>query len=498
MHPALLIAEVFEVILEHCSDWRRGEYQRTLGQLARSCKAWKDPSLDRLWGRLESADPLWRLYENLGHVNTSVSDVHSYTARIKHLTVFKGPSSPIENIFLPNLRSICLLRDACCAPVSFTTTQTLRELQVDLGPIIRTQAAESRGRCLVATLTRLESTGSRLEKLRIRGWIPPILSSALSSLRSLHSLTLSTGNSLTAGTLASFASFPNLQHLSVHASSIDAEDFTAALPPNASFASMHTLQIRASRSLICAILAIIPRDTLHYIHIEAEEFDQDPLAWKPTFDLLTSRAADTLMDLTIDQTLNPDEMESLEFLSLRSPRFTLETLRPLYALTALQRFTLDVMILPDLTDKDIAQMASWWPHLQVLDLGTLSGGTAHNGRLVAPKITLASLRSLAKRCRNLRTLVLPLDLTVNSYALEKKEEKIPAQTALHTLLLGGLPPADTDMSPFIRQILAIFPRLEEIECTSVDKSLYMDLSTSTGKDSMDIHAVMMDEFANGQ
>ena len=62
MHSALLIDEVFEVILEHCSDWHRHEYRWTLSQLARTCKALKDPSLDRLWRRLESEKPLFNLY----------------------------------------------------------------------------------------------------------------------------------------------------------------------------------------------------------------------------------------------------------------------------------------------------------------------------------------------------------------------------------------------------------------------------------------------------
>ncbi len=157
------------------------------------------------------------------------------------------------------------------------------------------------------------------------------------------------------------------------------------------------------------------------------------------------------------------------------------------------------MILPDLTDKDIEQMASWWPRLQRLDLGTLSGSAEHDAQHPTPKITFASLRSLAKHCRDLRRLVLPLDLTATSEhkPSEAEEEKIPTQTALHTLLLGGLPAPDADMSSFIRQTLAVFPGLEEIECTSVDRSLHVDLSASA-KDEADEDVVAMDGLANGQ
>lgn len=58
MHQALFIDEIvrdifgFSVVGGHAGD---------LCQLVRCCKAWKDPALDRIWGRLSSAAPLIRL-----------------------------------------------------------------------------------------------------------------------------------------------------------------------------------------------------------------------------------------------------------------------------------------------------------------------------------------------------------------------------------------------------------------------------------------------------
>ena len=63
MHSALIIDEVLETILEHCSDWSGAEYRWTLCQLARCCKAWKDPALARLWKRLDGTEPLIRLVD---------------------------------------------------------------------------------------------------------------------------------------------------------------------------------------------------------------------------------------------------------------------------------------------------------------------------------------------------------------------------------------------------------------------------------------------------
>ena len=239
---------------------------------------------------------------------------------------------------------------------------------------------------------------------------------------------------------------------------------------------------------------------MHAIYIQTKDFDQDPLAWKPTFELLTLGSANTLTDFTIDQLQGIDDIGDANFLSHRSRQFPLDVLRPLHALTALQRFTLDTIFPPDLTDSDMAQIASWWPRLQKLDLGTLSGCPGTDAQFTPAKMTLACLPSLAKHCRDLRTLVLPLNLRTSdlSSPLNKvAEEKVPAQTALQTLLIGGLPPPDMDTPTLIRQILTVFPRLEEIESTTVNRSLLGGLETSD-KDSMDTETVLMDEFANGQ
>lgn len=61
MHSVLLIDEILEYILEFCSDWPQEEYRQTLACIARCCKAWRDPALDRLWYRLDGVMPLVRL-----------------------------------------------------------------------------------------------------------------------------------------------------------------------------------------------------------------------------------------------------------------------------------------------------------------------------------------------------------------------------------------------------------------------------------------------------
>ncbi|KIJ65588.1 hypothetical protein HYDPIDRAFT_52223, partial [Hydnomerulius pinastri MD-312] len=117
MHPALLVDEILQVILEICLD----DGKASLCHIARSCKAWKDPALDRIWRRLPSAAPLLSLLPNCsenseiainGSVqNESLSVFHSYANRVKHIVhsrkVLGDPSSILGNLTypLPNLES---------------------------------------------------------------------------------------------------------------------------------------------------------------------------------------------------------------------------------------------------------------------------------------------------------------------------------------------------------------------------------------------------------
>lgn len=63
MHHALLIDEVLQLIFDHCVALPKSEPRWTLCQLARCCKAWKDPALDRLWSRIDGMAPLVSLLQ---------------------------------------------------------------------------------------------------------------------------------------------------------------------------------------------------------------------------------------------------------------------------------------------------------------------------------------------------------------------------------------------------------------------------------------------------
>jgi hypothetical protein len=71
MHQVLLIDEIVQDIFELCFEYADGgkEKLHDLCQVARCCKAWKDPALDRLWRRLPCVIPLLSLIPGLFQVD---------------------------------------------------------------------------------------------------------------------------------------------------------------------------------------------------------------------------------------------------------------------------------------------------------------------------------------------------------------------------------------------------------------------------------------------
>ena len=61
MHPALLIDEILQLVLDHCAELAEPSPRWTFAQLARCCRAWREPALDRLWARMDGVGPLLAL-----------------------------------------------------------------------------------------------------------------------------------------------------------------------------------------------------------------------------------------------------------------------------------------------------------------------------------------------------------------------------------------------------------------------------------------------------
>lgn len=495
MHSALLIDEILQVILEHCVDWPVTQYRRTLCQLALCCKAWKDPALDRLWKRLDNAEPIRYLVKaevslTLFHCrmlsfnfmnHQSLQNFETYASRVKHITLNYVPHLPIASgayAPFPNLKSAVLKDHGCSVASNYLFSSSLEELEIDLrrtrsGGYVSSVYTSDR---LSAAVQAIPSLQSSLRTLRVKGLISTAFNDIIPSFHSLRSLVLLTGGTLSANTLAALGSLESLQDVYVHASHIDSGDFSEAVSQQVSqpFPSLRSLRIRAQRSLFRAILDVLPHGTLTSLYLETEESAQGPSAWHPTFTLIAAKTANTLTDLTLDQILDPEEI-TIELSTGDDARFALNTLHPLSKLRALRRLTIDAMLLPDFTDRDIDTMAGWWPRLEHLNLGALPDVQEHAGTWV-PKVTIEALRALAKRCPSLRTLTIPFDVSSCKVAPAGPGDKAVRQRTLERLFVGP-PPAEEDISAFVRSVVELFPCVREIECASAEQLLSLEVQT---------------------
>lgn len=398
---------------------------------------------------------------------------HSYACRVKHIAHkdWLKVNPLCGEILLPKLQSVQISRDGCLTPSNWSVSQVLHDMDIDMGPVTWSTAAEIKSNSVATCFEQLQilSATSNLRVLSLRGWISPSLGRSIESLSYLRVLSLRTGTSLTATTLNAIAAFPFLCELHVHAGQISAEEFRNARDTSSgvqTFLSLHRLNIRAQLPLLSEVLDMLQPGTVRCLHLEAAQPTQTSLEWAPVFELVTRKTASSLRALTIEHTVDVDESDdSAPAAFAVDTRFTLHSLRPLACVRGLKRLVLDAMIPPDLCDDDVAQLAAWWPSIQLLDLGTLPD-LGELPQVWRPRTTVAALRSFARCCPSLSALILPVDLSVLMPASASSERPV-VQQALRRLCIGRVT-APRDIDTFVKYVLDVFPSLEEIECTSVD------------------------------
>ncbi|CAL1714249.1 unnamed protein product [Somion occarium] len=486
MHPALLIDEILENILNHVLDWdSEKEYRWTLAQLARCCKSWKDPALDRIWKRLADMKPI---------VGLESQELSSYTSRVKQITL-RGDTgySPSEHVLaFPRLQYALLEGAGCNAPINWALSHSLHRLKVDMR-CTNSKVDVQYERCehvtkIVQHIQNASNEG--LQKLHLRGCITSSLNRVIGVLTSLRSLTLLTGSTLTPRLLTEITTFPFLQELRLHAAHIDADWFRTTKTPSESptFPSLRRLHIRGQQSLIHAIVELLQLDTLEHLYLEADRPALDITAWTPIMDTLAVKASRSLRQLTIEHCTELDTpTNNIHLMGLSS--FTLQHIKSLSNCAAMRKFTLDTTLPIKFTDRDIEDMSSWWPFLECLDLGALPG--PHEDPACSPTLTVKALSHLAGHCPELKDLIIPLDLSASS---EDDPSEVVPQQKLKTLRIGRV--ADSkSISSFVQTVLMMFPSVEAIECETSDGEVPVALP---GRQEPDTGAGTEDELANGQ
>ncbi|KAF8892240.1 hypothetical protein BD779DRAFT_1511787 [Infundibulicybe gibba] len=239
MHQALLIDEIVRIIFYYIHT----SSGKTLPDVARCCKAWKDPALDRLWAHLTSIAPLFQLVSGIKEVSgmfvisggVSSADLMvfmEYARKIKLFSLLASNAFSCKDagILLPSLQVVRLSSSSC------------RSLQPSL--CISRHVHIISARC-----------------------------------RNLHVLSLRIGTTLTTDALQAIMAFPDLLELSIHAGHVDIKELqTIRLESQGAniFPALRKLDIRARIPLLEFLFRHIPAaNTLQELslehHIELEE-----------------------------------------------------------------------------------------------------------------------------------------------------------------------------------------------------------------------------------
>ncbi|EIW79408.1 hypothetical protein CONPUDRAFT_138520 [Coniophora puteana RWD-64-598 SS2] len=422
MHKALLIDELIQLLFDICLEDSKG----TLCYLARCCKAWKDPALDRIWRRLPSAAPLLALVQDSENAEPTTPVFTSYANRVRHVTHQQASSCDVPS-FSCNVSDYeqtlkTYLSKLASVRVDYSSTGTLhshlmisprlQRMELDLG--FRRSTRTSSNALHASFLLKEAAAIASLERLSVRGITCPAALDNISSVKTLRALCLHVSCPSMTTALISIGTLPALTELNIHTGHVSADAFTQAfedkrLNRSSFFPSLTTLKIRASPQVLEALASLLAQHTLKDLSIEAEQPVGPPSSWLSAFQAISSNLSDTLDALTIEHSIDSIELEQADdtLPPAKSCHFTLENLRPLSNLP-LRRFVLDSLLPPDMTDSDIVELAKWWPRLEHLELGHPDALNSVDEQWHI-KATPSSLVSLASGCRNLERLVLSID-----------------------------------------------------------------------------------------
>ncbi|KAK7061056.1 hypothetical protein VNI00_000791 [Paramarasmius palmivorus] len=473
MHQALLIDEIVQIVFDLCLDFGDGS---TLSRAARTCKAWRDPALDRLWHRLTDVTPLLQLIPGLIQVNgvyvfespvlPDLCALRSYAMRVKHV-------NNRQNVQLHSTVSSILL--------SATSNGFLQRLDLDLGfkpnTLKNTNIAASNLLANVPSLTTLHLRGSASERL-LR---------TVSAISNLRTLSLRISTSLDLETIVAISSFPFLEELDLHAIHVRptelAEKWAVRGSAAPCFPSLKSLTVRARTALIGTVLNAMQSDQLRVLYIDVEPVAQSDDAWSTLFNIMKDKTP-FLHDFTIDHHVDTDLVvleDSNANDSNNAPIATTDAtidledmlrfdlMQPLFKLHELRRVIFDTTPPITVRDGDFVHLATQWPRLTYLDLGSVPTVDPR----WAPQTSLQGLVTISQKFTNLTNLMIPID-TAKSVADIPKHPQ--ATNILRKLTVTSLVAPDTTL--MVKTLHALFPHLQEIDGTSDHEEQWTDIQSA--------------------
>ena len=375
-----------------------------------------------------------------------------------------------KSLILPSLRSVNLiLKEATRQefPLGLYLSARLQSIIIDVG-FRTTKETRRHHESLYVYLDAVARVSTNLQHLCLRGRLSDRVVNSIALMRELRSLSVCGGSQLMPRTLASIAYFQNLENLRLQLdwpnNSDLTENFGTVSSNTALFPSLRTLRIRISPAAAEVFLTHLPEGRLHTIHLESDTKPRSVDSWTSVLAILAEKTHSSLTDLSFE--VLTGFCEAFDDVTLPKLHITLATLSPLSRLTHLRRFALDACVPPDLSDTDLATIASWWPEIEELTLWSrpvesfdLPAYFTAQSRAPTP----ASLTVLAGRCPCLRTLCFPTDVAVLPPPAHPPLV-VPSQTVLTRLTIGCVRTGKTiDPAGLAECIYRAFPELEKIE-----------------------------------
>ncbi|KIK50597.1 hypothetical protein GYMLUDRAFT_182575 [Collybiopsis luxurians FD-317 M1] len=489
MHQALLIDEILAIILDSCAE------SISLSRIARTCQAWKEPALDRVWFRLDSFKPLLELIPGLLSVNgvymlesplnPDFRRLRHYASRVKQIAYRQNlqihPSflslllqdNSVSLIF-QKLSTVQLSLANCHAVCSIISLSTgLQKVDLDLG-FTTSAKFKTVNRTALNFISTVDRVSTCFTSLSLRGATSGSVMSAVNGLSRLESLCLCVGASLPAETLAAIATFPRLRELEIQTSHLRPDDLHFS--PSNCFPSLEVLDIRGRTGIIEKLLRNMQSDRLVVLRIEVELLSSSDDTWNGLFDAIKNKTHSSLLELAIEHHMDADDLflnddtpsssdttSTAPIMNYNLPRTNPNALLRFDHLTSLsnhhsiRRLLFETTPPVLLQDQDLEKMVQWWPNLEHLDLGSL---LTFDQRW-SPKITAAALVTIARGFPVLDSLVIPVNINGLTHETPIKFSQNP-NASLHHITLTALTPPDQSVTHLLHRL---FPSLLDIQGT---------------------------------
>ncbi|RPD59033.1 hypothetical protein L226DRAFT_614193 [Lentinus tigrinus ALCF2SS1-7] len=373
MHAALLVDEILQLVFGFLSNvpGPANESRWTYAQLARCCRAWSNPALDRLWAHLDGMEPVLTVLRNCEDAapEDAASRVLHYTVRVRTIAHLHKPTVPDAlqhcTAIFPRLESVVLFSQGCMVPYALASSPSLRHVTINTAFPDRMGSIDElleRSDAAALFLQHTQIQAIDIQQVQIRGRMSAKLRETIASYTHLRSLSVH-AMSFGIGTFAAVAAFPCLETLDLSVYLRADEIQSRIQPSSANFPALRDLTIRAYGSVVEAILVRLPVGGLTKLHLELEMCFDGPGYMEDVFERLVEKTSESLRELSVKDRVDRNDLQS----SGITQWYDLNLLRPLARLKQLRRFTLRDS---DLSDADLQALAQWWPTLEHLDLGT--------------------------------------------------------------------------------------------------------------------------------